>query len=441
MSIKEIVNELNESNSSNYKLEVLEKYSDNELLKRVLKMTYDKVSYNYGITLKKIPEVQPSEDPYMNLEQALDIIESNFCTRAVTGNAAISSLTAILQSLNADDQYVAKGVIDRSQKINMGRSGINKVFPKLIIKPPYMRCQVYSKKTSKNISFPACLQLKADGRFVAITVDNGEVTFASRQGEEQEFPLLLNAFSKAPDGVYIGEMMVMGEKVRTTANGMINSSNPPHELIYVQLWDFITLEEYSRPKDKKWKVPYVTRLLRLTEITDKLNPIRVQLIETWEVNSLKEALKKVSEWMTEGYEGGVLKDYSNIFIDHDSPTQLKLKLEVECDMRITGFTVGTGKNLEYFGAVTFENDEGTIKGKVGVSSMTEKLRNYIHENREDFLSRIMEVQFNDLSKAEGNDYYALSHPRYVEIKDKDETDTLTKVFENREMALTISEEM
>jgi hypothetical protein len=52
----------------------------------------------------------------------------------------------------------------------------------------------------------------------------------------------------------------------------------------------------------------------------------------------------------------------------------------------------------------------------------------------------MTVQFNDLTKAEGNDYYALSHPRYIEIRnDKDETDTLEKVLSLREMAMELGE--
>jgi hypothetical protein len=51
------------------------------------------------------------------------------------------------------------------------------------------------------------------------------------------------------------------------------------------------------------------------------------------------------------------------------------------------------------------------------------------------------VQFNDLTKAEGNDYYALSHPRFIEIRsDKDETDTLEKVQMLREMAMDLTPE-
>lgn len=163
----------------------------------------------------------------------------------------------------------------------------------------------------------------------------------------------------------------------------------------------------------------------------------IQIIETVLVQDLQEAMRYTSQWMNAGLEGAILKDLNNIFIDHTSPTQLKLKLEIECDVRITGFTEGSGKNANYFGAITFENDEKTVQGKVGVSSMPEKLRDWFHENRETVIGRIMEVQFNDLTKGRDNDYFALSHPRFVELREKNETDTLQKIQENKQMAMEL----
>ena len=50
-----ILQELNLENGSNYKLDVLRKYKDQEELKQVLKMTYDKVAFTFGISMKNIP--------------------------------------------------------------------------------------------------------------------------------------------------------------------------------------------------------------------------------------------------------------------------------------------------------------------------------------------------------------------------------------------------
>ena len=48
------------------------------------------------------------------------------------------------------------------------------------------------------------------------------------------------------------------------------------------------------------------------------------------------------------------------------------------------------------------------------------------------------VKFNDLMKRETNDYNSLSHPRFIELRnDKDETDTLSRIMDNRDMAMML----
>jgi hypothetical protein len=53
-NIKAIIEEINLQNGSNYKIDILKKHSENELFKRVLKMTYDNVIFTYGITMKNV---------------------------------------------------------------------------------------------------------------------------------------------------------------------------------------------------------------------------------------------------------------------------------------------------------------------------------------------------------------------------------------------------
>ena len=62
--------------------------------------------------------------------------------------------------------------------------------------------------------------------------------------------------------------------------------------------------------------------------------------------------------------------------------------------------------------------------------------NTVNTRQIEYIGKVLSVQFNDLTKAEGNDFYALSHPRFVEwrIADKDETDSLEKAFKLRDMA-------
>jgi len=164
----------------------------------------------------------------------------------------------------------------------------------------------------------------------------------------------------------------------------------------------------------------------------------IQIIPSVQVNSLKEALEQTSEWMNQGYEGSILKDTKGVFRDGTSKSQLKLKLEISVEMRVVGFlegTPGTKRELT-FGSMVFENDEGTIKGRC--SGFTDAQLEDFNSRRGELIGKIIEVQFNDLTKAQGNDYYSLSHPRFIEIRnDKNETDSLEKAFQLREMAMEL----
>ena len=302
-----------------------------------------------------------------------------------------------------------------------------------------MRCGVYSKKTAKKINFPALVQLKADGMFQCAVVENGEVTFNARSGEERQFSHLKRIFEKMSDGVYVGELLVHGVENRSESNGIINSDDEEaKKKVYMQVWDYISLAEYANPKGKnttKYEDRYdflqnqIYMLLQLLHPECKNNVI---LIESYEVSNISEALQQTAKWMNDGFEGAVLKDYGNVFKDHTSPTQLKLKLEINLEMRVTGFIEGRPgtKREKTFGSLVFENDEGTIKGST--SGFKDDELEEINNNRDSWIGRVIEVQCNDITKASGNNHYALSHPRFIEDRsgEKDTTDTSRTVLWN-----------
>lgn len=460
MSIYDIIQELNDNNGSNYKMDVLRKHSDNELLQRVLKMTYDNVSFTYGISLKNIDDnvVGTFQLPSISLEDALYRLENNLASRDITGNDAIIELTDILWGVSMDNNKVIRGIINRDLRINMGRSNINKVFKGLIVKPVYMRCGLYGEKTRKKIDpVGSVVQLKADGTYREFTVDNGKVSANSRSGEEYDYPIHFEILKNKPDGKYIGELTVMKDgKVldRATGNGMINSSEPPHKFIVFDVWDFVTLEEYSNAANKiHGTTPYSERLDRLMEIFPEnpevddtcqvqatLDTFRIKVIETHVVNSVKEALEWTMKWMNEGLEGAIWKDKDAIFRDGNSPQQLKLKLEIDIDVRVTGFKEGKKgtKREATFGAMYFETDDGTIQG--ATSGFSDKQLADFNGRRDELIGQIMTVCCNDITKSRSNDYHALSHPRFVEFRnDKTTTDDLERALAAKEMAMMVGE--
>lgn len=430
--LKDILNELNESNSSNYKLDILKKYKDNSELKKLLELTYNRNKYNFNVSKNCIIKDNPSilesngSKTVDELLSALEILGGG----TIRGNEAHQFVCNHLKCLDNDNKEIFLNVLGRDLKIGLNVKSINKVFKNLIPKPNYMRCAVLSEKTLKKINFPAFIQLKMDGTYREIHVADGQVSGKTRSGEEYFNPVLFKEMENFPNGFYTGELTIEGES-RFTGNGLINSLNPPYEKITFTVWDYLTDEDYL----EKSKTPYYYRFESLSDIIEKHESNRVKLVPNHEVNSIDEALKYVSEWMEQGLEGGVLKDKNNVFKNGTSGTQLKIKLKVDAEMRITGFTDGTigTKREGKIGAIQFSNDEGTIKGQC--SGFSDEELDLFTKNKDNLIGRIISVEFNDIVKSENNDYYALSHPRFIEIRnDKDETDTLEKVFQLRDMA-------
>jgi DNA ligase-1 len=427
--IYKILNEIANTAGTNAKVALLKQHKDNELLKRVFSMALDKVKFSYGI--RKIPNLSPSLKPQATLTEALDFMEFQLATRKLTGNTAIQELGLIMMRLSQDDFNVIRRVIERDLKCGLGKTHTNSVWSGLVTKPPYMRCGTFTAQTSQRITYPALLQLKCDGRYVSVMVDSGTVTFTSRSGEEQEFPELAQEFLKLSDGVYMGELLVDGIEDRAIANGMINSSEPPQDKIYCVLWDVVTISEFSLGS----KTPYNVRFQLLKDTVSFSGKVKV--VDYVVVVSKEHALEQTSIWMSKGFEGSVLKDKSLPFKNHTSPLQLKIKLKCEADVEIASFIEGNAgsKNEAYFSAIAFKSSDGKIQGQVGVTSMTEATRNSIFLRKDTLIGSIMVVQFNDITIASGSQYYALSHPRYVELRgDKDVADDFTRIKEMVEMA-------
>lgn len=429
--LKDILNELNNSNSSNYKLDTLKKYKDNENLKRLLELTYNRNKFNYNISKNYIiNNVTLNSEGSKNIEEILDQIE-NLGGGSIRGNATHDYVYNLLNNLDSENREILLNVIGRDLKIGLNVKSINKVFKNLIPKPNYMRCAVLSEKTLKKIKFPAFIQLKMDGTYREIHVSDGQVSGKTRSGEEYFNPILFKEMENFPNGFYTGELTIEGES-RFSGNGLINSLNPPYEKIAFTVWDYLTDEDYL----ENTKTVYSDRFNTLKDILEKNSSERVKLVPNFEVQSIDEALKHVSEWMEQGLEGGVLKDKQNCFKNGTSGTQLKIKLKVDADLRVVGFLKGT-KGTKYENknkVIVYQTDDGKIKGQC--SGMTDDIVEEVTNNPEKYIGKIVAVQFNDLVKAEGHEYFALSHPRFIEFRigEKDTSDTFERIVELRDMS-------
>ncbi len=438
-----IIEELNLSNSSKYKRKVLQKYADDFVLRIVMGLTYDKVTYTYGITLDKVLEEKsrhPAEE--LTLANGIELLKE-LSNRVLTGNAALEAARHCINSLNYEDAEVFKMMLDRDLKINMGIKQINKAMG-LIDKPAYMRCAPLTRSTVKLIEYPAVVQLKYDGTYCEVSVLGSVVKIRTRSGTLLNLPTLEAEMKKLSDGIYLGELLVEGIGERKIANGLLNSSNPPHDKIIFFTWDKVshcdynaalagyTPEEtyYTRYRNLTDSVDHVNRINRINRVDDLAH---IYVVESFHVSSIEAALRYARDMMNIGMEGAILKDARGLFKNGTSNYNLKIKMKIQVEMRITGFQPGAARTKfeGQVGSIEFANDEMTVVGRT--SGMTDAMRKAITEKQESLIGAIITVEFNELTKAEGHDHYALSHPRFITIRtDKTSTDTLADIHKMRE---------
>lgn len=448
MTIKNIFDEIANEPSTNEKMNILNKYKDNELLKKVLYMANSKRVKFY---IKQIPvysRLETHTHPLMGALFALDLLSN----RNVTGHEAIQHLKEVLMCCEPDDAYIIERIIEKDCKIGMGTRNINKVFPDLIEKTGYMGCKPYSKELILKLlsKGKAYSQEKMDGRFINIIIQGGEIMNESRQGEPTilDNPKFMSELAQLKDCVLNGELTMEG-LLRYESNGIITSlisiatkqangedatkdinkleaKHMPYrealDLIRVTAWDILTIDEYFTRKCKR---PYHERFDELNSVLNGFKTLSV--VETRIVSSLEEVMQHFEDVIKRNGEGTVVKSMDGVWADTKPSYQIKVKKEINLDLRVVGFNYGTGKNNKLISSLNVESEDGILK--TSPTGITEEDMEYITVNQDILMNKILEIKCSGISvDSKGN--YSVLHPVYKLIRtDKSIANTLAECIE------------
>ncbi|AHJ86789.1 DNA ligase [Salmonella phage STP4-a] len=473
--ILDIINEIAAIGSTKEKEAIIRRNKDNEVLKRVFRMTYDGKLQYY---IKKWPGAGERTQCFgmLTLDDALDFLEYNLATREITGNAAIAELASYIADLNVSDAEVLKKVLLRDLRCGASRSIANKVWTGLIPEQPQMLASSYNEKDIlKNIKFPAFAQLKADGAraFAEVRGDElDDVKILSRAGNEylgldllkqQLIDMTKEARERHPGGVMIdGELVYHAVKEpsgplenmfsdltelskseenesRTASNGLANKSlkgtisAKEAAGMKFQVWDYVPLDVvYSDGKEPGFAYDVRFRALELM-VQDYSQMI---LIENHIVHNLDEAKVVYRKYVDKGLEGIILKNIGGFWENARSKNQYKFKEVITVDLRIVGIYPHS-KHPGKAGGFYLESECGLIKVKAG-SGLKDKPgkdaheldRTRIWENQEEYIGSVLESECNGWLAAEGRtDYVKLFLPIAIKMRrDKDVANTFADIW-------------
>lgn len=373
------------------------------------------------------------------LDEALDVLEEKILNEGIRGNAAKDLLFELSGKLTPENQYVLKCIIDRTLRCGVSDKTINKIWNDLIYIHPYRRCSSFSEKNLQKINLPAISQLKEDGMYVDIVVGD-KVEYRSRQGGYFDWNLEDNdrlLRSHAKQHVLMGEALVKDEHGeimdRQSGNGYLNGDDVDPRRIIFSLWDIIPLDEWKEGKSSQ---PYSATYDKLLDVVPKLN-YAFRIVDTKIADTVDDIIAHFKENVNKGLEGSVVKNLDSIWKDGTSTDQVKVKLVFEVDLEVVSVYEGEkGRKYEgMMGGVTARTSDGLLISDVGGGWKDAEREKYF-KNPSLIVGEIITVKACDISKSDDNEYYALSNPRFIEVrKDKTVADSFDRVKEQKQASV------
>jgi len=206
----------------------------------------------------------------------------------------------------------------------------------------------------------------------------------------------------------------------------LGSKHLPYEealdLIRFTAWDMLTVDEYFTRKCKR---PYKDRLFQLKATLQGFKSLFI--VETRTVSTIEEVMEHFEDVIRRNGEGTVVKSMDGVWVDSKPSYQIKVKKEINLDLRIVGFNYGTGKNANLISSLNVESEGGLLR--TSPTGINEDEMQYITDNQDKLMGKILEIKCSGISQdSKGN--YSVLHPVYKLIRtDKTTANTLEECIE------------
>jgi DNA ligase-1 len=465
----QLIKEIASDNSKLHKEAVIkrEALANNSDFFAGLRYALDNID-TFGV--KKVPERSGPDGPGLPFI-GFAALANQLIERNITGGAALDAIEKGMR-LATNDEWNGwyRLILIKDLKAGFSESTVNKAIkdthPQWVIPTtPYMRCTLPAKSNMEDWDWSKGIysQTKADGMFANVNIrQDGYLWVTSRGGtlfppgslgiEDQ----LVAVFDKGTQTH--GELTVYIDGVlqaREIGNGIFNSllkggSLEANQKVHYDCWDQIPIAK-ALPKGK-YEIGYEKRFTVLKiqvdtakkdSVTAHLDPI--ELTETRIVFSMSEAVVHYKEHRARKLEGTILKAPTTIWKDGTSKDQVKMKEEIDVELKVIGFNPGKGKNANTFGSIQCASECDLLE--VNVSGMSDDMRAAIHADRLNWPGKIITGRSNSLlapSKGKKNGKWSLFLPRLIEERmDKTVADTLEQIqaqFAAAEAAVKSTEE-
>lgn len=378
--LREFINEMNSSNSTNHKIEILRKYSKDEFILLSLQYTYHPYK-QFGVTsanLKKRQDLIASVEVYDNFFYLLDDLSD----RNITGHAAIAATNEFIQRHLQFSDLIYQ-IIDRNLETRATTTLINRVIPGLIPTFNVALAHDYTKVKNVNLSDGSWyVSRKLDGCRCITIIKNGKISFFSRNGKEFETLDLVKKEIEAlqlTDCVLDGEICLMKESGADDFQGILKQiQRKDHTIQNPKYWvfDILTLEEFDSGIGFVSLSERITRTIFTGDIISNLPQYRIlseKSLTDLQNSSKSQGWEGLIARRDVGYEGNRTKNMLKLKEFYDSEYVVK-EIIIEPQRVIVN-----GKEIEedVLSAVIIEHMGNKVR--VGSGFTMEERREYYRE--------------------------------------------------------------
>lgn len=341
--IREFMEEMNATNSTLDKKEVLKKYPE---LQGLLNEVYDPFK-KYNITSKNILK-NPSL--IKETDESLSSILIKLSTRELSGHEAIAVINGYISKHQEDKDIILK-IIDKDLECRIGDKAINEVYPELI--PTFdvaLANSYYDVSTKVNIFDGNWFAShKLDGiRAVAIFDEHNNPTFYSRVGNEIETLSVLKEEFKNIDlsnMVLDGEICLVDENGKEDFQGIMkvlkkkdyDIPNPKY-----MVFDILTIEDFLK---KESKVNFDLRNEVLNQSFKNYTGNKIEVLKQTKIEDENHFNNLLEEAREKDWEGLILRK-NTIYKGKRSNDLLKVKDFFDAEYVVDSIETGPFRIIE-----------------------------------------------------------------------------------------------
>ena len=391
------VTELKQSNSRNYKLEILRKYANDEAVKTYLNFIYNPYIVT-GISIKKLHKVLDLEK-LINYE-VVDVFDLlRYLQQNNTGSDAnVAMCQKVLSRVgNIELEELLEGIITKNIQLGVDAVSINKCIPNLI---PTFNVQLANKYFDKPEYVEGkkfTLTTKIDGGRIIAIKKNGDIKFYTRAGQLYEGLVDLEAaFSSElfPDNIcFDGEITLLNPGTLTSKEQykqtmkIVRKDGEKHG-VKMRVFDMMPADDFlNQTSSHTYEFRRAALETLFSCVSCKYFTLLDNLYTGTDTNEIQRIL---NEQIANGEEGIMINICDAYYEFKRTNSLLKVKKMQDIDLRVIGYEEGSNSNKGKLGAFIVDYKGNQVK--VG-SGFSKELREEIWKNPDEYVGVIIAVQY------------------------------------------------